>query len=119
MKALGTVGAVFLGILLFIVICVGGWFGYWALTKEATSKRAEINRSTFEFQQARRDDLVRLVSEVASIDTQITVATNIDTQTALRAQRTAIVAQACRSAAEIDGDYPNGTATFVAIECGE
>jgi hypothetical protein len=104
------------GLVLVAVLIVLAWSGYWWVTRESTQRRAEISRSTFEFQQAHRDELVDLVAEIDDVDVQITAASG-DTRAALTAQRAAMVSQACRLAAEIDGPLPGGTSTLVYTEC--
>lgn len=39
-----------LGVLLAVAICVGGWFGYWALAGHSQTRRYEVNTQSQQYQ---------------------------------------------------------------------
>lgn len=94
-------------------VVIGGYQGGWWLQKNAQNQNARIRRSSYEAQTTFRDEMVRKIGDVKSIDVQL-----VDSDTPqLRAQRTAIVAIVCADNSRIQGGLDESTAAFVAKEC--
>lgn len=104
------IAAIVIGI---VVILVGGYFAYWAVVRDSTNRRADVNRTTYEYQQTIRSTLARRLSDIADIDTQAV----LDESPQLRAQRKAIVAEMCAMADQISGDVPPRIVAFTVKEC--
>lgn len=39
-----------LSVVLFVGLCVGGWFGYWSLAKSSQTRRYEVNTQSQQYQ---------------------------------------------------------------------
>lgn len=115
---MNAVSKVIVGIavaVLVVAVIVGGYLGGWWLNKDINNRQAHLNRTTFEQQTTYRDEMIRKIEDVRSIDAQI--AENPDNAAELRAQRQAIVAIVCRDNTHINGGLDNDTASFVQEEC--
>lgn len=94
MKALGTLGAVLLGLLIIVGLAVGGWKLGWWMEEETTNRRTSIANDSLARQQALVDEVTDKAADLRRIDVQVTTATP-EQSAALSAQRVAIVDQFC------------------------
>lgn len=94
MKALGTFGAVLLGLLVVAALAVGGWKLGWWMQEESTNRRTSIANDSLARQQALVDEVTDKAADLRRIDVQVTTATP-EQAAALNAQRAAIVDQFC------------------------
>jgi hypothetical protein len=97
------------------VIWLGHAFGWW-LTEDSVQRQGKINRESYGFQQAHRDELTHEIAQVYTITSQMTGASGDQAQ-ALGAQRWAIVGQACQTASQITDPLPTDQATWVDQNC--
>jgi hypothetical protein len=102
--------------LLFAIILAGHEFGWW-LRADSTNRDAQVNQQSYGYQQAQTQDLARLITTVNTINVQIAGAP-ADQQVALKAQRHAVVDQACAAAAQITTIPPAQTG-WVAQNCAD
>jgi hypothetical protein len=102
--------------LLFAIMLAGHSFGWW-LVADSTNRQAQVNQTSYGYQQSRQDDLSRLVSTVATINTQIPGA-DPSQAAALAAQRHAVVDQACAAAAQLT-QTPTSMQSWVATNCAD
>lgn len=110
-----TVGVTLGGLVLVVLLVLGGYFGGWWLRTDIANRGAHLRRATFEQQTTYRDEMVRKIADVRSIDTQITEAPDQAPQ--LQAQRRAVVDIVCRDNTHINGGLDPATASFVEREC--
>jgi len=86
------------------LIMVGGWRLHWWLTGKAVNYQSHIIRNSYSNQQTLRDQITQQISNILSINTQLTQTNNAGEQAALRAQRIAIGGILCQQASEVVGD---------------
>ena len=109
--ALAAVGAA----IVFVLVVVGGYLGGWWLQTDTTNRTSKLNRKSFERQATYRDEMVRKISDVETIDLQIVQSPELAPQ--LQAQRLAVVHIICRDNTYIQGGLDTDTAAFVGKEC--
>lgn len=105
------------------LVVVGGWdLGWWTATAATKHQLPIINaqnhnfRASYSFQQTLRDELQQELSDIASINVQITEFPA--SAAALRAQRAAVTTQACGQASQLTGgDIPANVQAFVSTNC--
>jgi hypothetical protein len=100
-------------------VVVGGWQLGWWMTSAATNRQAHIYQHSYGAQAAYVQQLSQAQRDVAAVDVQLhdphTPASEL---TALRAQRAAIVGQACDTYARVTAPLPDYLASFAAANCG-
>lgn len=101
--------------IVFVLVVVGGYLGGWWLKTDTTNRTSKLNRKSFEQQTTYRDEMIRRISDVQSIDVQIAQSPELRPQ--LEAQRRAVVNIVCRDNTHIQGGLDNSTAAFVSKEC--
>lgn len=106
-----SIGAVFL----IGVIVVGGYLGGWWLQTDTTNRHSKLLRKSFERQATYRDEMVRKIEDIVSIDVQLVQSPELAPQ--LGAQRKALVHIVCRDNGYIQGGLDSDTSIFVAKEC--
>lgn len=94
--ALATAALVVLGAAVITFLYLGGWW----VTKDSTDRQGEVNRHSYGYQQSARDELGRNIGEVNTLTVQIAAAAG-EQAAALRGQRHALLANACRVAKQI------------------
>jgi hypothetical protein len=106
------VAMILLGIGVFVFIYLGGWW----VTKDSTDRQGEVNRHSYGYQQSARDELTRTIGELNTANVNIAAAPD-GLKPALRAQRHAVLAQACRAGSQLVGDLEPEQANFVIVNC--
>lgn len=85
-------------------IVIGGYQLGWWLREQRVNRGAEIRRGSFEYQETRRDEIVRQSGLLADIDAQLANPDlTAEQSSALRAQREAVARQLCNIAADLIG----------------
>src|SRR5258708_5049581 len=92
----------------FALVVVGGYLAGWWLKTDVTNRNSKLNRASFEQQTTYRDEMIRRISDVQSIDLQIVQSPELRPQ--LEAQRKAIVNIVCRDNTHIQGNLDSDTA---------
>lgn len=112
------VGSTVVVLALLAVIVVGGYqLGWWLRTQEV-NRGAEIRRGSFEYQETRRDEIIRQAGTLADIDTQLTNPALTTGQTAaLTAQRRAASTQLCNLAGDVIGEVTPAVDSIIREEC--
>ena len=108
-----------LGVLALLVLVVfGGWQLGWWLSEESTNRRTGIANRSLARQSALSEEVLDKYRDARNIDVQLTEATP-EQQTALRAQRVAIIDQLCDAYAQMTNrmTLSNNVETFVSEEC--
>ena len=110
--------AMALTVLLAAAIIIGGWQAGWWLKTFATNRAAHIYEQSYGAQSADFEQLQQALVDVNQIDVQIadrsTPPAEVD---ALRAQKAAVIAQACTVASHITSQLPPAQASFIASNC--
>lgn len=119
MSPLKAIGAFVVTVAVIGAVIVGGYLGGWWLQKDINNRQAHLNRTTFEQQTTYRDEMVRKIQDVRSMDVQLTQVPVSDTDelAKLKAQRISIVNIVCRDNTHISGGLDTDTAAFVSQEC--
>lgn len=104
-----------LAAIVIVLVVVGGYLGGWWLKTDVTNRNSKLVRGSFEQQTTYRDEMIRRISDVQSIDLQIAQSPELRPQ--LEAQRRAIVNIVCRDNTHIQGGLDNSIAAFVSKEC--
>ncbi|MEK6443713.1 hypothetical protein [Pseudonocardia sp. T1-2H] len=115
MLRLAGAGLAVLGVAAAVIF--GGYEGGWWLRADSTQRQGELNRSSYGFQQAHRDELTSEIGAVYTASAQIASAADGQQGSALRAQRFAVLGQVCRTASEITDPLPAQQAQFVQANC--
>jgi glycerol kinase len=103
-----------LAVLVVVVLYLGGWW----VTKDSTDRSDQVNRSSYGFQQAQRQQLSNQITAVGSITSQLSdPAVANDQANALHAQRRAVLTQACQTATQITNPLPDDQAAWVGANC--
>lgn len=120
----GQVGAVFLGLFLFLVVFVGAplaaWRLGWIFAQKNADFQAHVIRHGYSNQTTLRDDLTRKIGDTNTITVQIAQVGNTNPELAgsLRAQRFAVASIVCREANQVTGDaLPPEQQQFVQANC--
>lgn len=121
-RTLGTIAAWGAGIAITVLLAVGlgvaGWqFGWWLKAKNV-DRQTHLEDRSFARQTTLTAAVNGDVTSVRAIDVQITQA-NPEAVTALKAQRIAIVNDACTNAGLLThkANLPTTTQSFLALEC--
>lgn len=116
---IGKAWLVFWTFLAMVVIFVAiSWQMHWLFFAQSTKLQAEVNRSSYGFQQAQRDALTQDINQVLAINTQVAQnKADQATEQALAAQRHAVLAKACGDAAQIQGGLGPDQTAFLARNC--
>lgn len=98
---------------------IGMWHLGWFINKADTNKQSEIYNDSFQRQNALTATLSKNISDVSTIDVQIAQSDTPDVKVTLKAQRKAIVSQACETAGKLSGTVtiPASNQAFIAKEC--
>lgn len=107
-----------LGVILLVAIAIGGYLGGWWLKEDSVNRTQNIRRGSFEYQETRRDEIVRQAATLTDLD--VTLANpdlNAEQKGAIRAQREAARTQLCNIASDISGDVSPDVASIVNEEC--
>lgn len=104
-------------VVLVVAVSIGGWKLYWWAAGASTNNVAHIYHNSYGAQSADTQQVQNLVAQIATIDSQIaspaTPAAEVD---ALRAQKSAMIQQACSLAANIVSPTPD-VAQFTSLNC--
>lgn len=114
------VGAVIATIILVVLVCVGGWFLYWKIAKAENDNNSEIYNNSYQRQTALVDEINRNISDVKSIDVQISYASgDPELSKRLSAQRAAVVTSVCNNIGKLSGTVTesNEIRLFASKEC--
>ncbi len=119
MKTVGWVVGSLLVLVALAGIGIGMWHLGWFINKADTNKQSEIYNDSFQRQNALVSTLSKNVSDVSAIDVQIAQSDSPDVKVTLKAQRKAIVSQACETAGKLTGTItiPASNQAFIAKEC--
>ena len=113
-KVIGVIVA--LGLL--VGLAIGGWQLGWWLKSSAASHNAQIYQRSYGAQSADVQELQSLITQVDTINVQTTApSTPPSEKSALEAQQSAIINQACGIADNITPPLPSSEAAFVAANC--
>ena len=117
-QVFASVGVVVAGVVLVVGLAIGGWNLYWWMAGASTNNTAHIYHNSYGAQSADTQQVQNLAAQVATIDTQIADPTTPATEvSALQAQKSAIIRQACSLAANIVSLTPD-VSQFVSLNCG-
>lgn len=110
------------GILVLLALAgigIGMWHLGWFINKADTNKQSEIYNDSFQRQNALTATLSKNVSDVSAIDVQIAQSDSPDVKVTLKAQRKAVVSQACETAGKLSGTVTISASdkAFIAKEC--
>lgn len=119
MKVVAWVCGSIVALVLVVGLGVGMWHLGWFINKADTNKQSEIYNDSFQRQNALTATLSKNVSDVSAIDVQIAQSDSPDVKVTLKAQRKAIVSQACETAGKLSGtvSIPASNEAFIAKEC--
>lgn len=116
---MNTSKSVFFGLLALLglaALCVAAYLGSWWIFADSTAREAEIRKTSVNYQQTAIDRATSMVTEIRTIDVQITNATPAQVD-ALRAQRVAIVNEACDLIGQVNDTIPPALSEFNRKEC--
>lgn len=108
MKA--TIWQVLLSIVVLAVVAAGFYLLYWFVLRDATNRRATINRETYEYQQTLRSTVTRKMTDITTIEAQ-------EQTPQVMSQREAVRAEICGLIDQMRGDRPDRVAFFYLQEC--
>lgn len=104
MKPLSVVLVTILCLAVLAGVVVGGYQLGWWLREQEVNRGAEIRRGSFEYQETRRDEIVRQSGLLADLDAQLANPELTRGQRdAITAQRSALSRQLCNIAADLIG----------------
>jgi hypothetical protein len=112
MDTLKNAAALVLAVLLVIGLCFGGYQLYWAVAKDSTDKRTQVNDQSQGRQQALTTRVLRDIETVREIDDREDDGTS-------SARREALVESICINAGQLTGSVtiPPSASQFIAVEC--
>lgn len=110
--------ATILGLLVLVGIVIGGYQLGWWLREQEVNRGAEIRRGSFEYQETRRDEVVRQAGMLSDLDSQISNPDLTNEQrVSLQAQRRAAARQLCNIAADLVGETTPEVQSIITREC--
>lgn len=118
MNKTSIVLASILSLILLVAIAVGGYLGGWWLKEDSVNRTQNIRRGSFEYQETRRDEIVRQASNLTDLDVALANPDlTAEQKGAIRAQREAARTQLCNIASDISGNVSPDVTSIVNEEC--
>lgn len=113
-----SVGEGIAAVVVIASLLVALYAGFWWLKRDVFNRDAQIRRDTFEQQTTYRDEAIRKMDDISSVDAQLAdPALAADQRNALNAQRKAMVTDTCRIMTHLVGDTDPSISTFHATNC--